>query len=199
MCGRYDLSHIDGIAERYDIDLGEIELRANNNVRPTQLAPVITYDQKTQRNKIELMQWGLKPYWSKKLLINAQAEKAAYSKYWSPMLQAQRCLIIANAFYEWDPQTKRPVAFSVKDEPIISLGGLYDTEKDQNGQDVTKFVVMTTPPNQTVGRIHNRMAFVLDRNVEQIYLTDRDIAGFMETLGRPYTDEVMQATEVGSI
>ena len=202
MCGRYDLSHVDGIAKRYDVDLDGIELRPNNNVKPTHIAPVIVYDQETRRNKLQLMKWGIKPHWAKQLLINAVAENAASTKMWAPLLRKhQLCLVIANAFYEWDDTTHIPFAFSVKDTPLISFGGLYGVEKGEDGQEVNWYVIMTTLANKTVGRVHrkNRMAFILDQQTEGMYLREPDTAGLLATLAQPYPDELMKVSQVENL
>lgn len=199
MCGRYNLSHLDGIAERYGVDLDGIELRPNHNVKPTQIAPVVVYDQQARRNKLELMKWGIKPHWAKQLLINAVAENAATTKMWGPLVRKhQLCLVVANAFYEWDDKTHKPFAFSVKDTPLISLGGLYGVEKGEDGQEINWFVIMTTAANKTVGRVHrkNRMAFILDQLTEQLFLTEPDTEGVLATLAMPYPDEAMEAFQV---
>src|SRR5437870_696317 len=130
MCGRYDLSDIEGIGERYHVDEDEIELRPIHNVQPTQTMPVVVYDEDAKRNKLKLMRWGIHPHWAKKDLINAQAEKISTSSVWKTM---QHCIVIANRFYEWDPQTRRPVAFGVEDQPLISLAGLYKMERLDDG------------------------------------------------------------------
>ena len=199
MCGRYDLSNVDGIARRYDVDLDGIELRPNNNVKPTHIAPVVVYDQETRRNKLQLMKWGIKPQWAKQLLINAVAENAASTKMWAPSVRKhQLCLVIANAFYEWDDATHIPFAFSVTGAPLISLGGLYGVEKGEDGQEAHWFVIMTTLANKMVGRVHrkNRMAFILDQQTEGMFLREPDTAGLLGTLAQPYPDELMSVTQV---
>jgi putative SOS response-associated peptidase YedK len=203
MCGRYDLSDLNGIAERYRVDLGGIELWPNHNVKPSQIAPVIVYDQEARRNKLVLMRWGIKPHWAKDTLINAVAETAATTKFWGPLVRKhQLCLVAANAFYEWDDNTHTPFAFSVKDTPLISLGGLYGVEKGEDGQEVSWYVIMTTKANKTVGRVHrkkNRMAFILDQQTEGLYLTEPDTEGLLTTLATPYPDELMQTQEVAHL
>src|SRR5262245_38300235 len=182
MCGRYDLSRLEGIAERYDVDLDGIELRPNNNVKPTHIAPVIVYDQEARRNKLQLMKWGIKPHWAKQLLINAVAENAASTKMWAPSVRKrQLCLVIANAFYEWDDTTHIPFSLCVRAAPLVPSGGLYGVEKGEAVQEANWFVIMTTLANKTVGRVHrkNRMAFILDRQNEGMFLREPDTAGLL--------------------
>jgi putative SOS response-associated peptidase YedK len=82
--------------------------------------------------------------------------------------------------------------------PLDRVSGLYGVEKDENGQAVNWFVIMTTKANQTVGRVHrkNRMAFILDELTEQLYLTEPDTEGLLGTLATPYPDEAMNALQL---
>src|SRR6266496_3504031 len=99
MCGRYELDNIEGIAERYDVDTDDIELQPNHNVRPTQIMPVVVFDDQAKRNKLKLMRWGIRPHWAKKDLINAQSEKISTSSVWKKMHHG---IVVAKRFYEWD-------------------------------------------------------------------------------------------------
>ncbi|MGA3128490.1 MAG: SOS response-associated peptidase family protein [Candidatus Korobacteraceae bacterium] len=52
------------------------------------------------------MRWGLVPYWAKDASVgykmtNARSETAAEKPAFRELLQRRRCLIPADAFYEW--------------------------------------------------------------------------------------------------
>jgi SOS response associated peptidase (SRAP) len=61
MCGRYTLSRIEEILARFGIEPDGLELRPGYNVCPEQTMPVVLCD---VRNHLELMKWGLIPFWS---------------------------------------------------------------------------------------------------------------------------------------
>ena len=193
MCGRYDLSDIDSIADYFDVDMGGIELRPNHNVRPTHTMPVIVFDEAAKRKRLKMMRWGMRPQWAKKDLINAQAEKISTSKFWKPM---QHCLVIANRFYEWHPQTRKPVAFGVTDRPLITFAGLYTTERLADGTEQERYVVVTTSPNSTVAQVHDRMALILQPQHEELYVSEHNKEDLLYTIAKPYDDSLMTAQEV---
>jgi putative SOS response-associated peptidase YedK len=53
----------------------KMTMPANDDLRPTQTVNVITHDNHKLHEVLSI--WGVKPSWSKKLLINAQAETVA--------------------------------------------------------------------------------------------------------------------------
>src|SRR4051812_39262723 len=72
MCGRYTLSKTEELRRRFGIETDGFELRPRFNVCPEQTMPVIVSD---GAPRVELMQWGLIPFWSKEpkaLAINAR-------------------------------------------------------------------------------------------------------------------------------
>ena len=61
--------------------------------------------------------------------INARAEEAARKPAYREALKKRRCLVPADAFYEWqriDPKTKRPFAFALKSGEPYAFAGLWE-------------------------------------------------------------------------
>ena len=164
MCARYSITK-----EGITITIGEYEviisIGARFNVAPKQRVPVVVpFIEGAMQIAVE-MEWGWQQAWSKTLLINAQAEtikeKPTFKKYLH-----QRCLIPSDGFYEWMPD-KTPIRFTKKnDEPFCFAGLWY--EKVTQPQDVQiteqKFILLTTTPNNTVGKVHNRMPLIVQPN-----------------------------------
>ena len=76
MCGRFTLTNPDRLPKRFNIQQPELPLQARYNIAPTQNVPVVVQDDKKE-NKLELLQWGLLPFWSKepkRIAINARIE-----------------------------------------------------------------------------------------------------------------------------
>ena len=133
---------------------------ARYNIAPAQKVSVIV--EHAGKIQPEEMKWGWKPAWSKTLLINGQAEtvmeKPTFKKYLH-----QRCLVPADGFYEWKPD-KSPVRFTTPRDEVFCMAGLWlETQRQELDEPITerKFIILTTTPNQTVGRIHNRMPFIV--------------------------------------
>jgi putative SOS response-associated peptidase YedK len=74
------------------------------NVAPTQGALVVRNHGGARA--LDVLRWGLVPYWAKDIkigarAINARSEDAARSPMFREALQRRRCLVPADAFYEW--------------------------------------------------------------------------------------------------
>jgi putative SOS response-associated peptidase YedK len=88
----------------------------------------------------ELMRarWGLIPHWAKDAkvgarMINARAETLTERSAYSPLLAKNRCLILADGFYEWrlDPDgRKRPVRYTLADGEPFGFAGLWKGWRD---------------------------------------------------------------------
>ena len=171
MCGRYQFS----AAENDDLKRivrsiqrqNELNFRiADGDIAPSCCAPVLI----SRGNKIvaDLQKWGL-PGPNGRLIINARAETVTQKGLFRRSIAARRCVIPATAFYEWD-STHQPYLFTVPDGPVW-LAGVYDCVED-----VTCFVILTTAPNASVSRIHDRMPLTLLRDEIRPWLTDSEAA-----------------------
>ncbi len=79
-----------------------------------------------------MMRWGLIPGWCKDpkqlgvATVNAKAESLMQKPIWRQPFKKRRCLVPADAFYEWqkiDAKTKQPYAFGLRsDEPFAFAG-----------------------------------------------------------------------------
>jgi putative SOS response-associated peptidase YedK len=173
MCARYSLTK-----EAITIIIGEIEIviniKARYNIAPRQQAPVIA----EINNKIAPveMNWGWQPVWSKQLLINAKAEtlteKNTYKKYLH-----QRCLIPADGFYEWTAD-KSPIRFTMPNNEPFCFAGLWrGVEKQELDIPTTdySFIIITTTPDETVSRFHDRMPLIVQRQHYDWWLSEGEM------------------------
>src|SRR5687767_6709963 len=118
MCGRYALTTpAEVIAQIFR--LGVVSDYAPRwNIAPTQSAPVIRSDRHTGERRLDLLRWGLIPYWAKdesigNKMINARSESVADKPAFRNLLERHRCIIPADAFYEW----KKPASSKEKKQP----------------------------------------------------------------------------------
>jgi putative SOS response-associated peptidase YedK len=118
------------------------------------------------------MRWGLIPYWSKDAkigysTINAKAETVATAPAFREAVRRRRCLVPADAFYEWqklDPKHKQPFAIALASREPYGLAGLWDRWKDQKtGEWLETFSIITTDANEVVAPLHNRMPVIIER------------------------------------
>ena len=136
MCARYSI----GFTEKQVRDLFNLEeiepLELRYNVAPTQDVPAVVQEPETGKRHLESFRWGLVPYWADDLriaqkLINARAETAAEKASFRNALRRRRCLIPADAYYEWlrfkiDGKTaRRAFLFRRADGEPMGLAGLW--------------------------------------------------------------------------
>jgi putative SOS response-associated peptidase YedK len=121
MCGRYRLSRRKQIVEEYFTASGDEEWSARYNIAPTHPVPVIRQNPTEPVRELSLVRWGLIPSWSKDSsaasMTNARSETAATKPAFRDALKSRRCLIPADAFYQWKKigKAKQPYCFEVID------------------------------------------------------------------------------------
>ena len=76
------------------------------NVAPTDSLPVVRYDAKAAQRSVDMLRWGLIPYWAKDIKvgfanINAKAEGIESKPAFRKAFERRRCLVPVDSFYEW--------------------------------------------------------------------------------------------------
>jgi putative SOS response-associated peptidase YedK len=184
-------------AERFGVENLQLDLEPRYNIAPTQTTPVIT---RNSPNRAEEMRWGLVPFWAKdpsigNKMINARAETVAEKPAFRKALAARRCLVPASGFYEWkrDAGGKVPHYIFLRDTGSFAFAGLYEIWKDQDGQVLKTYTIITTTPNELMETIHNRMPVILSREDEGLWLDKEAEIPALLALLRPYPAEQMDA------
>jgi putative SOS response-associated peptidase YedK len=140
------------------------------NGAPSQELLVIRQDHKTGERSLDLPQWGLIPQWSKdptggRKPINAKSETVACLRTFREAYQKRRCILPVDGFYEWraDKPGKQPYAIAMQDRSPFGIAALWENWRDPTTQEwVRTFAVLTTPSNDLVSRIHDRMPAILN-------------------------------------
>ena len=173
MCGRYAITDPEEYAERFGLDALPEEIKPRFNAAPGQNLPVIIRE---DENRLEIMKWGLIPFWSKDIkigykMINARAEGVDSKASFRKPFKSQRCLIPANGFYEWqrNGHAKQPYFFCKSDKSAFAFAGLYDVWHSA-GEKIKSFTIITTAANNLVKPIHDRMPVILDISTESEWL-----------------------------
>lgn len=224
MCGRYALVNGKKVFLTWE-KLKEIvkkgipfEILPRYNAAPKQKMPVVAV--RDNELKVEMMQWGLVPHWSKEpktefSTINAKSETLEQSKLYSPYFKGSRCLMPADAFYEWKKiileqestgkkpksEQKQPMCIRMKDEKPFMFAGLFSVWKDPNNDnELPTFTIITTAPNEMMQEIHNRMPVILDEKDFDRWL-DRDYKDTktLNDLLKPYPARKMKAYPVSRL
>ena len=176
MCGRYTLTHPPSdLAAEFELDLrDDLVATPRFNIAPTQAVPIIL-ERKTRGARA--VRWGLVPSWTTDvkrapLLINARAETVAQKPAFREALKTQRCLVLADGFYEWrvEDGAKQPYYIRLRCGRPFAFAGLWDTWKDRDGPLVPSCTIITVAPNELVSPIHDRMPAILPRQAHDQWL-----------------------------
>ena len=157
---------VDGLDAR-DSRLSNYPRRWNG--APSQEFLVIRHNHKTGERSLDPIKWGLIPHWCTDLKggrrpINAKSETVSRLPTFRDAYLMRRCILPVDGFYEWQPtkQGKQPYAIAMKDRSPFGIAALWENWNEPTiGKWIRTFVVLTTPSNDLVGRIHDRMPAIL--------------------------------------
>jgi putative SOS response-associated peptidase YedK len=141
------------------------------NGAPSQELLVIREDHKTADRSLDLLRWGLIPYWSQdpkggRKPINAKCETVRTQPMFRDAYRRRRCIVPVEGFFEWKAikgqRAKQPYAIAMKDGNPFGIGGLWENWKEpSSGEWIRTFVIITTDANELVAEIHHCMPLIL--------------------------------------
>jgi putative SOS response-associated peptidase YedK len=165
-------------------------LAPNWNIAPTQTAATIRLHPQTGARHLDALTWGLVPHFTKELKsakrpINARAETVATSPLFRSAFAARRCLVPADAFYEWQTTVagKQPFAIARADGAPLVMAGLWEGWRSPDGEVLRSFTLLTTEANAEMARLHHRMPVILESPDWPLWLGEQP--GAPATLMRP--------------
>jgi len=204
MCGRYTLSTPGEMVAA----LLELEttpgLVPHYNIAPTQESAVVRLA--GDRRSLLNLRWGLVPYWAAEpgignRLINARSETAAEKPAFRSSLRRRRCLVPADAFYEWrrTPTGKQPYLIGLATGGPFAFAGLWDRWVPHEGEAIESFTILTTRPNELTATIHDRMPVILPPRHHQLWLDpEEQRPALIEPVLRPFPSSEMTAFPVSA-
>jgi putative SOS response-associated peptidase YedK len=169
MCGRFvQAQDPSDYARHFGAEAAISESLAPSwNVAPTdRVYAVAEHD---DRRLLGAFRWGLIPWWAKDAKIgarhiNARAETIDTKPAFRGSFSRRRCLIPADGFFEWEkrPKGKLPHYIFQEDGTPLALAGLWASWREPETEErVVTCTIITTDPNDLVGRLHDRMPVVL--------------------------------------
>jgi putative SOS response-associated peptidase YedK len=202
MCGRFILlTDLSVIVESFHIGEVAAKYKPGGNISPGQQISAVIRDEAV--NKLVEFRWGLIPSWAKdpaigNKMFNARAETVADKPSFRSAFKKRRCLIIADAFYEWSKVDKKkiPYRFSLKSGDPFGFAGLYETWMSPENKAVNTCTIITTDANELLRPIHDRMPVIVPRDKEALWMDPgapdpRELA----TILKPYPAEEMKMAE----
>jgi putative SOS response-associated peptidase YedK len=176
------------------------------NVAPTDPLPIVRYDAKAGERRLDVMRWGLVPFWAKDIKvgfsnINAKAEGIEGKPAFREAFQRRRCLVPVDNFYEWAKTAagKQPYAIALADRSLMALAGLWEIWRSPAGERVHSFVIITARPNELCAELHDRMPVILSPEVWPEWLAEEpaDVSQ-LKALLAPYPSEQMTCWPVSA-
>jgi putative SOS response-associated peptidase YedK len=215
MCGRFvSASPPDELARYFGAELDDRELEPSFNVAPTNEVYAVKAREGTRH--LVTLRWGLVPFWAKDLkigsrMINARAETVADKPAFRKAYQRYRCLVPADGFYEWAKEpgrkTKQPYFIHRSDGEPIVFAGLWERWRprledgktiDEEAEPVESCTILTTTPNATMAKIHDRMPVLLAPSVWDDWLSDDTDLDYIGSLLVPAPDDLLTLVPVST-
>jgi putative SOS response-associated peptidase YedK len=207
MCGRFTLNTSAKIIAEF-FKLSEVpDIKPRYNIAPTQSVATVTVDREKMQRQFQFMRWGLIPSWAKDMkigshTINARSETVAEKPAFRSAIKHRRCLIIADGFYEWQPQGKKkqPYYFQMANNEPFAIAGLWENWRSPEGENIVSCSIITTTANETVQPVHDRMPVILPSGDWEQWL-DSSINNSQQVLPllKPYDPAAMKANAVSAI
>ncbi|HMG86441.1 MAG TPA: SOS response-associated peptidase [Terracidiphilus sp.] len=213
MCGRFARrSTQEVLADWFGVEPEDMPFFAPTyNAAPQSTQPVVRLNTDSGKPEFALMRWGLVPYWAKDSkigysTINARAEEVAAKPLYREAFKKRRCLVPADAFYEWKQigaKTKLPFAFGMQSGEPYAFAGLWERWRPKEGEPLETFTILTTDPNELTEQVHNRMPVILNPRDYSRWMEPGDSSRPPLDLLRPYPAEEMRSwpvsTRVGNV
>ena len=134
-------------------------------------------------------------------MINAKAETITEKASFKNPFKRKRCLVLSDGFYEWKkitPKEKIPYRIKMEDDSLFTMAGIWDTWKNEEGDPINSFSIITTSPNELMENIHNRMPVILKKEDEKAWLNDND-TDYLQSLLKPFPAKEMTAYSISKL
>ena len=213
MCGRFAIT-LPPKAMRRLFGYGyQPNFPARYNIAPTQPIPIIhaaLRDGRVARH-FKLARWAFMPSFAKDprtfpLIFNARAEGLGEKASFRNALRRRRCLVPADAFYEWhrtgSGKTARSQAYLCRrvDQATMALAGLWETWMGPDGEEVDTACIITSGANGTSAAIHPRLPAIIEPNDFARWLDpDETVIDMAVALLRPPENDTLTFVPIGDL
>jgi putative SOS response-associated peptidase YedK len=196
MCGRYRRT-------TQEEEPARIYQPISYNIAPSQKVLTIRCNSESRARSLDVLRWGLIPYWAKDQkiayrTINARAETVDKAPSFRQAFSKRRCLIPADGFFEWrkTAKPKLPFAIGMKDGRPFTFAGLWENWRDpESGEWLRTCTIITGEPNALVAQIHPRMPVILPEQHNAAWLGETEDGNLKELLV-PYPADQMRMWEI---
>ena len=205
MCGLFELtSDPERLRRAFRIDGEMAPLAPRPLVRPGEPVAIVRTEADGRRH-LRLALWRFIPHWMKeppkgRQIINARAETLLEKPAFRGPVRHRRCILPADAFYEWTGEPGRKVAwrYARKDGAPMALAGLWDHWMSPDGGELETAVIITVDANADVAPVHDRMPALLDGPALDAWLDLATPAREAVALLAPAPDGLLVAEKAGN-
>lgn len=206
MCRRFAVTtKPEAVAKHFDAKLVD-KFQTDKIYAPLDLVPMIVESRKNKERELRVARFGLIPSFAidpsvGKKLYNCRSETLDMKPSFRASFEARRCLIPANAFYEWHLHNKEPHEVTAQKGGMMAFAGIWDRWRDPLNDDVVvSLSIITTEAAGDLATIHQRMPVILDKDAQAKWLDTKVKESELKSLLKPYaklnialSDEVMAA------
>lgn len=200
MCGRYvSVSNAEQLAVVFEVDEVRVgDLGRRWNVAPSLEVYAILGDADSRR--LGALTWGFVPWFAKdpkRAPINARAESVATNGMFKQSFAERRCLLPADAFWEWQKLAetdakgkprKQPWHLAHPDGRPMAFAGIWSTWRDRTDPDAPArhtAAIVTTAAQGDMIPIHDRMPVIVPPRLWAAWLDpSTDVATLGEMITR---------------
>ena len=212
MCGRFTslLSPelMASMRELFGVPVPE-EAEPRYNIAPTQNVWVVRNE--GDHNRLDLMKWGLVPFWAKdpsvgSQMINAWCETLAEKPAFRQAIKLRRCIVPAAGFYEWAPPAaeggrRQPLYIRMADASPMFFAGLWEQWKRPGEEGfLESFTIVTTKANKLVSPLHDRMPVILQHDDFGLWLShNMHDPEQLREMFHPFPADLLEAYKVSDL
>ena len=182
MCSRYSLTSPAEAVRAMFRTVRDHAYPPRYNIAPTQPVAIVRVGADLKR-ELALVRWGLIPGWVKTpdtfaTILNARAETVMEKPSFKGAMRHRRCLVPADAFYEWTGKAgaKQPHMISRANGPgLMAFAGLWEHWQGAEGSEIETMAIVTVASNGAMRRIHDRMPAILPEAAFDDWLNIRGV------------------------
>lgn len=203
MCGRFALATPPEALRQFVDFSNRMNFPARYNIAPTQPVSIIRAE---PEQKMALVSWGLVPPWlkpaqvegkSSRPQINARAETITEKPSFKNAFRRRRCLIPADAIYEWDRSIGQPYRIHRQDEAPFFMAGIWEIWAGADGSEIESCAIITTAANDRLSAVHHRMPALIapQQAADWLHVAETQAESLLPLLGDGLQSE-MTATPI---
>ncbi len=197
MCGRFAITSPPEAVRAYFRYAEQPNFPPRYNIAPTQPIPIVTMGRDARH--FRLARWGFLPGFVKDpkdfpLIINARAETLGQKPSFRAALRRRRCLVPADAWYEWRAEgkgRKTPFLLRRRGAGLMGFAGLWETYADPLGGEIDTACIVTTSANGATVAIHDRMPALIEPEDYDAWLDPDETRAPPLHLLRPADDDAI--------